>query len=61
MYTDIKQLVKVDNIDEANSYLAKGWALLETGSTVIDNVFQHFFIIGKTGNVELQEIIERLE
>lgn len=58
---DIKKIIKVDTIDEANNYLSQGWALLDTGTIVVDNEPKHYFIIGKTGQVALQEYIEKLK
>jgi uncharacterized protein (DUF697 family) len=58
---DISEVKQVDDIIEANKLISIGWALLETGSKVVNDETVFFFLLGKTSTVTLNEIIQEEE
>ncbi|MEC0131489.1 hypothetical protein [Paenibacillus odorifer] len=55
---DISEVKQVDDINEVNKLINIGWALLETGSKVVNDETVFFFLLGKTSTVTLNEIIQ---
>jgi hypothetical protein len=58
---DISEVKQVDDINEVNKLINIGWALLETGSKVVNDETVFFFLLGKTSTVTLNEIIQEEE
>lgn len=58
MNQNISEVVKVETIEEANTYLKKGWALLDSKVFESQGAPSFIFLIGKTSHVLLEEMIE---
>lgn len=58
---DISEVKQVDDINEANKLINIGWALLETGSKIVNDETVFFFLLGKTSIVMLNEMIQEEE
>jgi hypothetical protein len=54
------KIVKVESIEEANAHLSSGWELIDNGHTIIEGTPQFFFVLKKTQNLIMQEMIDKL-
>ncbi|GBF73083.1 hypothetical protein PA598K_01368 [Paenibacillus sp. 598K] len=43
----LKELKKVDSIEEANALLENGWRLMESGHVIKEGEAQFFFLLGR--------------